>query len=447
MLLKKVLFIAYLFPPVAGGGVQRSSKFVKYLPHFGWKPIVLTVKEPYDFYTDEELFSEIKENCNIYRTLSIEPMKWVRKILKRSSKRRIEIKKESEIKIKKSLKPEFLVRLKTYLFIPDNEILWLPFAVWRGWRIIKKEKPSIIYSTSSPYTDHLIALILKKITRLPWLADFRDFWVDRANFPANCWRLFIDRKLESKVLKNADHITTSSPLITARFKELYPANSYTTITNGYDEDDFSETENLEPPEDELRITYTGIFNREQDPQKFFSAVNNLIDQNEQFKSKVKLRFIGQLDNPGDFENLNSLKELGLDKYSEIISYQPHQQVIKEMCNSSALLLLVGEYPHSEGVYTGKIFEYVRSKRPIFAVVPSNGVAADLIRNTNSGIVVSHADTDEISKGILKLFNLYLKNELKTSFSSKNIEMYSRKNLTEKLSSIFNNVLDEKKLRE
>lgn len=437
---RKVLFIAYLFPPVAGGGVQRSSKFVKYLPHFGWEPIVLTVKEPYDFYTDKELLNEVKGNCNIYRTISIEPMKWVRKILSKNSKRRIEKKSESELKVKKSLKPEFLVRLKTYLFIPDNEILWLPFGVWRGWRIIKKENPSIIYSTSSPYTDHLIALLLKKFTGLPWIADFRDFWVDRANFPANRFRLFVDRKLEYKVLRSADHIITSTSAMTARFKELYPAGKYTTITNGYDEDDFAETENLEPPEDEFRITYTGIFNMEQNPQKFFSAVNDLINQNEKFKSKVKLRFIGQLDNPGDLENLNFLKELGLDKYSEIISYQPHQQVIKEMCKSSVLLLLVGEYPHSEAILTGKLFEYLRSNRSILAVVPPNGIAAEVIRNTNSGIVVSNSSEKEIADGILKLFDLIVEGKLNYTFRNKGIEKFSRENLTRNLSNVFESII-------
>jgi glycosyltransferase involved in cell wall biosynthesis len=437
----KVLFISYLFPPVAGGGVQRSSKFVKYLPRFRWLPLVLTVKEPYDFYNDDQLLNDVKDNCKIYRTTSIEPMKWIRKFLKQKWQKEIQ-KDISKTKKRNSLKSDFLVKLKTYLFIPDNEILWLPFAVLRGWRIIKKEKPAIIYSTASPFTDHLIALILKKLTRLPWVADFRDYWVDRANFPANRFRFFVDRKLEYNVLKNADHIITVTSLMADRFKELYTADKYSTITNGFDEDDFAETEKLEPPEAEFRIIYTGIFNKEQNPQKFFAAIKNLIDNNKDFKNKTKLKLIGQLDNPGEFENLNFLRELKLDKYSEILPYQSHKHVIMEMCQSTVLLLLVGEYPHSEGVFTGKIFEYLRSKRPILAIVPTNGVAAEVIRNTNSGIIVSHADADEISKSILKLFNLFLKNELKTSFSIKNIDIYSRNNLTEQLSKIFNEILNK-----
>ena len=141
---KKVLFISYLFPPVAGGGVQRSSKFVKYLPRFRWLPLVLTVKDPYDFYNDEQLLNDVKENCKIYRTTSIDPMKWIRKFLKQKWQKEIQ-KDVSKTKKRNSLKSDFLVKLKTYLFIPDNEILWLPFAVLRGWRIIKKDK-IIVYN-------------------------------------------------------------------------------------------------------------------------------------------------------------------------------------------------------------------------------------------------------------------------------------------------------------
>lgn len=439
---KKVLFISYLFPPAAGGGVQRSSKFVKYLPQFGWRPLVLTVKEPYDFYSDDSLLNDVIDNCDIYRTVSIEPMKWVRKILKRKWQKKI---LQGEDK-SKTLKPGFLVKLKTYLLFPDNEILWLPFAVWKGWRIIRKEQPQIIYSTASPFTDHLIALLLSKICKLPWTADFRDLWVDRPNFPKNKWRLYIDRKLEKAVVNNADHVITATELMAKRFMELYPDAKYTSITNGYDEDDFSDAVQKQN-DDEFRITYTGIFNKEQRPDKIFLAVKKVIEQNPEAEGKLKLKFIGQLDNPGDFENINFLKEHGLEKYSEIVPYQPHNIVISEMFSADVLLLLVGEYPHSEGVLTGKIFEYIRSGTPILAVVPKRGLAADVIRETNSGIAAANDDVNEIAQAILKLFDLFINNNLANTFYRNNIEVYSRKNLAKKLSGIFEDILSEKQIDE
>ena len=276
---RDVLFISYLFPPVAGGGVQRSSKFVKYLPQFGWKPIVLTVREPYDFYCDDEMMQDVSGKCVIIRTFSIEPMKLVRKFLKKRSRRKVQSESSGTL-TQKTLKPGFLVKLKTYLLFPDNEIMWLPFAVWKGMRVIRKNKPALIYSTASPFTDHLIALLLTKFSGLPWVADFRDLWVDRPNFPKNKWRLFIDRKFEKMVIENADHVVTATSLLAERFNQLYPAEKYTSITNGFDEDDFLNKLELLTPKEKFIITYTGIFNKEQNPQKFFKAVYKVIHQRE-----------------------------------------------------------------------------------------------------------------------------------------------------------------------
>ncbi len=437
----KVLFISYLFPPVAGGGVQRSSKFVKYLPQFGWEPIVITVKEPYDFYRDDEMMEDVQGNFIIARTFSIEPMKWVRKFLKKKSQSKI---KSDSLKTsdQKSLKPGFLVKLKTYILFPDNEILWLPFAVIKGVKLTIKYKPDLIYSTASPFTDHLIAYILAKFFKLPWVADFRDLWVDRPNFPKNKWRLFIDRKLEKMVIDNADHVITATSLMSEHFKKLYSHEKFSSITNGYDEDDFKTIDNTVSDDKKFLITYTGIFNKEQNPKKIFEAFHKTIIEHKDFEKYLNLKIVGQLDNPGDFENINYFKKLDLEKYSELIPYLPHKQAIKEMCKSTVLLLLVGEYPNNEGILTGKIFEYLRSGRPILAVVPTNGLAAEIITNTNSGLVVSNESVEDISNGILQLFGKFMTNQLEGSFNRTGIEEYSREKLTNQLSSIFTRVVSQ-----
>ncbi len=367
-------------------------------------------------------------------------MKWIRILLKDKSKKKLKSDNKSTYPLKKSLKPAFLVKLKTYLFVPDNEILWFPFAVWKGWRIMRKEKPEIIYSTASPFTDHLIALILSKISKIPWVADFRDLWVDRPNFPKNKFRLFIDRKLEKMVIKYANHIVTVTSVMAERFKELYPIKNYTSITNGYDEDDFKNIKVQMPSAEEFRITYTGIMNEQQNPGRIFRALSDLIKQRADIQKKIKLRIIGQLDNPGDFENYILLKELELDKYTEIVPYQPHNQIINEIMQSTILLLLIGDYPLNEGILTGKIFEYLRSGKPVLAVVPEKGLAAEVIRKTNSGLVAANNDVEKISEVISNLFDLFIMNKLDQSFKRNDIKMYSRINLTRELSDVFNKTI-------
>lgn len=433
---KQVLIIAYLFPPTGGGGVQRTLKFVKYLPHFNWLPIVLTVREPFDYYFDPSLEKDIPSNVTVYRTLSIEPMKWIRKLLKQLSTFRGNHPAQQKSSFSpRSLKPRWLVWIKTMLFIPDNEIFWLPFAVFKGYQILRREKVEVIFSTASPFTDHLIALILSSLTGIPWVADFRDFWVDRANFPNSKWRRFIDRKLEKWVLTKASHVITTTSLIANRLKEIYPHQHYSVITNGFDEEDFQMV-NTHPPEGVFRITYTGIFNKEQNPAKIFQAFQNFINKTGATPEKIRLRLVGQLDNPGEFENLNFLKQLMIDDYVEIIPYLPHEEVLKEMSSATVLLLLIGEYPYNEGVMTGKIFEYLRAKRPILAVIPPKGVAAEVIRETNAGMVVDTSCINEITKGLLTLYELYLQGNLENQFNRIHIERYERKNLTAELSKIF-----------
>jgi glycosyltransferase involved in cell wall biosynthesis len=148
-----------------------------------------------------------------------------------------------------------------------------------------------------------------------------------------------------------------------------------------------------------------------------------------------------LDNPGDFENFNFFKELKLDQYSDIIEYQPHNLVISEMHQATILLLLIGDYPHGESVMTGKIFEYLRAGRPILAVVPPNGIAAEVIRETNSGFVASTKSEQDIAECISKLFDLFLKGDLEKTFSNKGIEKFSRENLTMELVSVFESSLE------
>ncbi len=436
----KVLFIAYYFPPVGGGGVQRSAKFVKYLPELGWRPCVLTVKEPYDFYRDDSLLSDIPESVPVYRSNSIEPMKWIRRILFRRWQRELKDRGAQQPKLRKTLKSGFLVKIKQTILFPDNEILWLPFGILKGLAIIRQEKPIAIFSTASPFTAHLIALVLSRLSGLPWIADFRDFWVDRANFPPGAWRQLVDRRLEGLVLRQATHLTTVSSFIGKRFKELQPKLQYTVIPNGYDERDFAGDESQEARRDYFQITYTGIFNKEQNPAKFFTAVKNLIQERSDFRERVHLKLIGQMDNPGEFDNLTLLKESGLEPYCEIIPYQPHEEVIREIRSATILFLLIGEYRMNEAVLTGKIFEYLRAKRPILAVVPPQGAAAQIIRETGSGIVTSNENEAEIREGMSMMFDGFLRAKLEAQFTWTGIERYERKNLAVQLSAVLDQVI-------
>ena len=269
--MKKVLLIAYIFPPLGGGGVQRTLKFVKYLPQFGWKPYVLTPKNPTwggaDY--DESLLADIPYMAEIVKTHNPESGNLMKDFMKHFAPQKFSFFNRTKISNSKSVmdsphnrqntnrlsvqmdegRQSNKVNLRSWLKIwskplPDSKFDWIPFAVKKGIEIIEKEKINVIYSTSPPNTDHIIGLLLKKVTQKPWVADFRDPWLPwqlMETLESMSIRNQIERILEKAVIKNADYVIDISEPITQIHKENFPqylANKVITITNGYDPDDF-----------------------------------------------------------------------------------------------------------------------------------------------------------------------------------------------------------------
>jgi hypothetical protein len=174
--MKKVLIITYYWPPAGGPGVQRILKFAKYLPDFGWQPLVLTVSKGEYPALDKSLYKEIPQEAEVFKTKSFEPNLLYKKFVGLDQDASIPISVLSEEK--SSLKKSLAHWIRINFFIPDAKIGWQPFAITEGKRIIENHQPDIIFSSSPPPTVHLIARRLKKYARLKWVADFRDPWTD-----------------------------------------------------------------------------------------------------------------------------------------------------------------------------------------------------------------------------------------------------------------------------
>ena len=337
-------------------------------------------------------------------------------------------------------KHPLLLTLKESIFIPDGEIGWRPFAGLKGLRIIRKEKIDLIYSTSCPYTDHLIGYFLKKWTGRPWVADFRDPWSLSIKAPQFSWRRFCDSRLEKRMLAHADRIVTVTEPIEKDFRNIYPNGHYYTITNGFDEDDFNHVDSTVLKEDRFTITYTGILFRENSPNTFLKALADLIMEKPDLREKILVRFVGQIDNPGEQDNLRYLQSLPLDKEVRLMPYVSHPKAIEYMVSSDLVLLIVNDGPHRDGIITSKSFEYIRCGAPVLAVVPPDGAAGRLIRDTNSGMVIHPDDVDGIKNAIAHLFRLHQRRALKRAFKRKSLSSYSRMELTRSLSGLFDKLI-------
>jgi glycosyltransferase involved in cell wall biosynthesis len=442
--MKNILMIAYYYPPLGGAGVQRTLKFAKYLTKLGHKVSVLTVSNDDTTVKDSSLSDEGCSNINVYRAAQKGPNTLLSKIIsKRQSQSQSIAKNEnyanafaSKLKtvIKKKARDTF-VKIYTNINIPDDKISWKAEAVKLGLDIINNEKIDVIYSTSGPYTSHLIGYEIKRKTNIKWIADFRDQWVANPFVKYSSLTKKINERLERKVVENADSILSVSEPIISDFIKRYKLdkNKLFVLTNGYDEEDF-DGYNLGFEPDKFIITYNGTIYGKRSPLSFLKAIGNLIEANKMDRADILIKFVGKIGSDAMGE-INSFTA----KYPNTISkidYLPHKDSIKQLEESSALLLIIEDGIGSEGIYTGKVFEYIRSGKTIIGIVP-DGVAKDLILKTNAGFCCHPNSLDEISDVIFSAYCIWKKKTNVLNIDWNEVKKYNREKISENLSNIIN----------
>lgn len=412
--------VAYQFPPAGGSGVQRSAKFAKYLPLYGWEPVVLTRDTNRLPIRDDTLLEELPPELEIIRTPSRDltalpgPLSKVGKFV------------------------------AWKLLIPDGEILWMKLALNKTLERIGKGDISALYTTSYPYSDHLMGLEIKKAyPELPWVADFRDEWTNNPYLldkPHPAWRAGRERAMERQVLERADVLIANTPVMKRNFAALHPnldlERRMVVIPNGYDEEDFGD-ENAVEPEKRFTVTYTGSLYQRRKPHRFLEAVGRLVKTGIIPRDSICVRFIGNIK---EKPLRRKIRENGLDGIAEILPYMTHRECIRHMLRSHVLLLLEGG-KGSECFYTGKVFEYVRAKRPILALVPGDGAAAEIIRRTRTGVICDWWDVASIERALAELYSRWLSNTLDLEPDQGEIGKYERRALAGTLAAIFDEITE------
>jgi len=439
--MKRVLVISYYFPPCGGPGAIRVLKFVKYLRNYSWEPLVLTVKDADYHVKDTSLMDDIPQGVNIFRTYIPELYRLYRRLTGKRTDEPIDISiVPTNQKTRKNLREKFAEAVRATFFIPDARVGWLPFALKKAFQIIRANNGiQIVFSSAPPFTCHLIACLLKRITGIPWVADYRDPWTQAYFYLQRplISRLFEER-LECKLLKEANRVISINEKILKDLREKYKLKEdkkWRVIPNGFDPSDF---EGVEPiHDDSFTIIYTGSLNARMNPKYFLEAVGQLCVEKTDFAQNVKLVFIGRYGS--DIEPL--FEDTRIKNNLCIIPHLPHKECLKYTLGADLLLLLIPEWERNEVIMTTKIFEYLRTKKPILALAPE-GEAADLIRDTRTGIVIPPKAVGKIKEAI---FNYYMewKNgtlERKRGDLRKIME-FDRRKLTQKLASILDDVAE------
>lgn len=450
--MKNVLIIASDFPPLAKVSVMRTAKFVKYLPSFGWNPIVLTTKINYtenSIRVDTTFSPNILKNIKVYDASAYYLFALYKLLLNitRGESQKMKFLKYTGVKFISNYILRAMDKLIGQFLFPDYLIGWYPFAVQKGISIIKRRDIHMLYSTSPSPVGHLIALSLAKKYNIPWVADFRDPWA-YAYFGNLIWPIkLLDIRLEKKVLVSANRIVITLPKIIDEIKALrkeFDSTQCFVILNGYDEEDFKD---ISPHIfKQFTIVYTGrLHESRRSPYHLFAALNSIFQEQPDLKSKIKVVFIGD-KHPF---MLGLVKKYKLEGCVEMLGYLEHKKALSYICGASVLFLLTEETKDTEVPFQGKdvipakLYEYLRARKPILALVPEDSDCAHIIQDTHSGIVVEPIDYQKAKKVILDMYEKYERGQLRLKSNNSLIQQYERKILTGSLAKIFNDLLVER----
>jgi hypothetical protein len=435
--MRRVLVVAYYFPPSGGPGVQRILKFIKYLPEFGWEPVVLTVREDAEFPArDESLLDEIPSGIKIHRTKIFEPYRFYRIFTGKSRDVPIDVETLTD-KGKRGIAEKISEFIRATFFIPDARIGWFPYAVPIAVDIVKNENIDLIFSSSPPYTCSVIARQVKLKTGKLWVADFRDPWTDFLSTPRR-WFFpkMVDRYLEFSCFRDADAVTVAVRGIIEDVRGKYPELpicKFFHIPNGFDPADYP-SDKFKGRSDKFTVTYTGSMYGKRNPRSFLRAVEELVNEGKVSPEKVRIVFVGRLGS----DVIDTIESSGIRSLIEIHPYVSHRDSIKFLIKSDVLLLIIDEDRAGGIIVTGKVYEYFGARRPIIAIAPE-GELANLIRWARVGKVAKNGDIEGIKRIFLEYYNGYLSGKVNFNPDEREIAKYNRRECTRKLSEIFNKV--------
>lgn len=416
--MKNVLIITYYWPPAGGAGVQRWLKFSKYLPEFGWNPIILTVDPDHASYPqrDESLLNEVGDEVAVFRTNSFEPLQLYAKA---AGKERVPYGGFSNKKSNSS----FSRFLRGNFFIPDARRGWNRHAIAKAKEIISSREMDCVITTGPPQSTHLIGLSLKRQLGIKWGVDLRDPWTDiyyNEKMLRTRWAEKLDAKLEKQTLQEADFCITVSNGFVELFKQKVD-RAYHVVTNGFDEQDLIDVVPRNRGESKkLVISYTGTMSDVYEPDVFFEALAS-------YEAPFELRIAGSISE-GVQQKIN---DHGISESVNYLGYLSHADALKEMSNADLLLLISPKVKNSKGIIPGKLFEYLATGKQVLSIVEDeDSDIASILSKTKGGRFFSRKNTNgliEFLNGAARNFDFHPDLEA--------IKDYNRKTLTKKLVSL------------
>ncbi len=455
----KVLVIAYVFPPIAYAGTYRTLRFCRHLTEYGWFPYVVTIERGEDLYNDDSLMYMVPQEAKVFRTRTVDFWRWWQRRTRRKGMRKCKnssgVVDNDDVQdtVQQAQKTTWLSRFKNWVFdlvtIPDHMVFWVPFAAVKGLSLLLRNDIQVIYTSSPPHSEHLAGLVLSRLSRKPWVADFRDPMLDSSGYNPSTWiRRSIDEALEKLIVHYADSVLIISDHYRRIMESRYPSSmhKFMTMPNGFDLDEYKDAE----PHvfDKFTILYAGSFYAERNPRFFLKSFGAWFrKQPPDTRSNVQVIFYGIMPD----EVKKEIKHQGLDGVVTAPGAIPRRELIPLLKGADVLLLIIGYDPESRGTVTSKIFEYMACRRPILALVPE-GDAADILADYEKASVISSEDIGAVEVFLTEVYRSHLREteqSAQTTHEPGNgnnsaVSSYDARNLTKTLAQLFASISSQAK---
>lgn len=395
-----VLLITYEFPPKGGPGVHRPLKTAKYLSRMGWEVTVLTVKDPLGGMMDDTLLAELPPGVRVERAWSLEPTRLVAALRRLKGARRAGGggAAPSGTRGYTSL-PHGAIRFVQAFFVPDEKVGWTPWAVAAARRVHAEAPVDVILASGPPFSAYGVAWRVSRQLKVPWVGDLRDPIVGGYFFrPATPLHGWLMRRYERKVARRAAHVVTASEGFTSEFVARHPevAGRASTITNGFDPDDFAAC--AREPHGGFVLSYVGTFQGTVRPDTLLDAIVALRERGAAVADDLRVRFVGALDP----ETGEAISRRGLGDVVTRVGYVPHGEAVAEMCSADVLFEVRGLEPESSGMIPGKLLEYLASGSAVLALLAPGSTPAGILARAGAGEVVHPGDVEGVAAALERL---------------------------------------------
>ncbi|MBN1826306.1 MAG: glycosyltransferase [Candidatus Eisenbacteria bacterium] len=437
---RRILLVSYYFPPLGGVGAFRAVKLAGWLPRFGWRPSVLTVRAGAYYCIDPTLERQIPPETAVVHAESLDPFRLFGRLRRPAAS---SAPPRAAAAAREPLFGRLARRLKAvnpWLSLPDNKAGWYPFAVREGKRFVRRESIDLIYTINVPHTSHLIGRAIHRATGVPWVADFRDSWSDNYDLlPPTAFHRAWNRRMEASVLDEANGVTAVNDRIRELLLRGRPerADRFVVVHNGYDPEDFAP--GPPPPRsgaDRFTMVFVGTFHRRTDPGLLLEPYRDCLRSGRIPAGASRIVIVGAQTG----RTAETVRRLGLEGEVELTGFLPHRESVARMAAADLLLQVIADGPGADQIVSGKLYEYMAAGRPVLGIGPE-GEARAMVRRLRLGSWADVNRPDHVAAAIAGAYEAHRSGGVPYDPDREGIEEMSFPRQTGKLDRFLRSILD------